>query len=64
MIKKIINLKKERNIQRKEVVQEAIRETLSKEGIVISHATTVREICNSFGYNRSVEIPFLNKKRN
>lgn len=57
MVNRIIRLKVRRNEYQKKLVQEAIKSTLSKNGVVVSHATTVREICAAANYNRSVEIP-------
>lgn len=54
---RIIRIRVRRNKQQKELVQEAIKATLSKNGVVVSSATTVKEICAAANYNRSVELP-------
>lgn len=46
------------NSQRQnQLIQSAIKTTLSKKGIVISHAITAKEICDTENYNQSVELP-------
>lgn len=57
MVKRIIKIRARRNEQHKKLVQEAIKATLSKNGVVVSRATTVKEICADTNYNRSVELP-------
>ena len=57
MINQIIKIRSHKNEQQKELVQKAITATLSKNGIVVSQATTVKEICAIANYNRSVELP-------
>lgn len=47
----------QRNEHQKKLVQEAIKATLAKNGVVVSRATTVKEICAAANYNRSVEVP-------
>lgn len=41
----------------KKSVQDAIFETIDKNGIVVSCARTPKEICETLNYNRSIEIP-------
>lgn len=55
MVNRIIRIR--RNEHQKKLVQEAIKATLSKNGVVVSRATTVKEICAAANYNRSVEVP-------
>jgi hypothetical protein len=55
MVNRIIRIR--RNEHQKKLVQEAIKATLSKKGVVVSRATTVKEICAAANYNRSVEVP-------
>lgn len=55
MVNRIIRIR--RNEHQKKLVQEAIKATLSKKGVVVSCATTVKEICAAANYNRSVEVP-------
>ena len=57
MVKRIIRIRIRRNEYQKKLVQEAIKATLSKDGVVVSRATTVKEICAAANYNRSVEAP-------
>lgn len=57
MINQIIKIRSHKNEQQKELVQKAITATLSKKGIVVSQANTVKEICAIANYNRSVELP-------
>lgn len=57
MIKRLIRIEVRRNEHQKKLVQEAIRTTLSQKGVVVSRATTVKEICATANYNRSVELP-------
>ena len=57
MVNRIIRIKIRRNEHQKKLVQEAIKATLSKNGVVVSRATTVKEICAAANYNRSVEVP-------
>lgn len=57
MVNRIIRIRVRRNEHQKKLVQEAIKATLSKNGVVVSRATTVKEICAAANYNRSVEIP-------
>ena len=57
MVKQIIKFRVRRNEHQKKLVQEVIKATISKNGIVVSRATTVKEICASANYNRSVELP-------
>lgn len=55
MVNRIIRIR--RNEHQKKLVQEAIKATLSKKGVVVSRATTVKEICAAANYNCSVEVP-------
>lgn len=57
MVNRIIRIRIRRNEHQKKLVQEAIKATLSKNGVVVSRATTVKEICAAANYNRSVEVP-------
>ena len=57
MVNRIIRIRIQRNEHKKKLVQEAIKTTLSKDGVVVSRATTVKEICAAANYNRSVEVP-------
>lgn len=57
MVNRIIRIRVHRNANQKKIVQESIKATLSKKGVVVSRATTVREICATANYNRSVELP-------
>ena len=57
MVNRIIRIRIRRNEHQKKLVQEAIKATLSKNGVVVSRATTVKEICTAANYNRSVEVP-------
>ena len=50
---------RQRNLN-KELVEKQIAATIQKNGIVISTAKTVKEICATSNYNRSVEIPIYN----
>lgn len=61
MINNIIRIRKLRNERQKRIVQEKINATLSKSGVVISHASTVKEICAAANYNRSVEVPLCGR---
>lgn len=57
MVNRIIRIRIRKNEHQKKLVQEAIKATLSKNGVVVSRATTVKEICAAANYNRSVEVP-------
>lgn len=57
MVNRIIRIRMQRNEHQKKLVQEAIKATLAKNGVVVSRATTVKEICAAANYNRSVEVP-------
>ncbi len=57
MVNRIIRIRARRNEHQKKLIQEAIKATLSKNGVVVSRATTVKEICAVANYNRSIEIP-------
>lgn len=63
MINRVIRIRTRRNEQQKKLVQEAISATLSKNGVVVSRATTVKEICAAANYNRSVEVPLCGTGR-
>ena len=63
MVNRIIRIRTRRNEQQKKLVQEAISATLSKNGVVVSRATTVKEICAAANYNRSVEVPLCGTGR-
>ncbi len=57
MINRIMRIKIHRDEQYKKLVQKSITATLSKKGVVVSHATTAKEICAVANYNRSIELP-------
>lgn len=57
MMNRIMRIRAQKNAHQKKLVQEAIQATLSKKGVVVSRATTVKEICAAANYNRSVEVP-------
>ena len=63
MVNRIIRIRTRRNEQQKKLVQEAISVTLSKNGVVVSRATTVKEICAAANYHRSVEVPLCGTGR-
>ena len=52
-----IRIRTRQNSNQKELVQNAIKETLRQKGVVVSNATTVKEICAMANYNRSIELP-------
>lgn len=57
MINRIVRIRVQRNARKKKIVQDAIKATLTKNGVVVSRTTTVKEICATANYNRSVELP-------
>ncbi len=57
MVNRIIKRRLRRNGRKKKLVQEAIQATISENGIVVSRAITVKEICTVENYNRSIEMP-------
>jgi hypothetical protein len=52
----VVKKRPHRTNQQNKLVQEAIKATLSKKGVVVSRATTVKDICAAANYNFSVEL--------
>lgn len=61
MLKQMLWIRTRQNERKRKLVQDAIKATLSKNGIVVSHATTIEEICATSNYNLSVELPICGK---
>ena len=52
-----IIIRKRRTAGQTQIIKETIEATIKKNGVVVSHAKTAREICETVNYNRSIEIP-------
>ncbi len=57
MTNRVVVIKARKKGNQKELVQKAIKATLSQNGVVIVRGTKVKEICAAKGYHRSVEMP-------
>lgn len=55
--RQIIKLTVRYTPQKKQLINDAVRATIIKKGIVISRAKTSKEIFETSNYNRSIEIP-------
>lgn len=64
MLKRVLKIRVRYSSHQKQLVKEAILATINTSGIVVSHAKTVREICATANYNRSVELPVYCVKKN
>lgn len=57
MVKRRMKIRRRYSADQKKLVQDAIVETIVKNGIVVSCARTAKEICSTTNYNCSIEIP-------
>lgn len=47
----------------KQTIRNNINITIEKYGVIVSKATTVRDICNASNYNRTIELPLYDTKK-